>query len=175
MGFFRKKETTHFERDPEGRVTQVTRNGEVVDPQELKMKSTEQLEQEYYTKYPKKRHPTLRKIGSGLQKLDKGVVKYNRTRNIMNTQQRTGRIHSGVGSVPNRPGRVNANPFGGLFDTGVHAPPKPRKKKTTKKKFTVIGGKAYPIAGTGKRKKKKTTKKRKYGFDFDPFDNSRWL
>ena len=166
MGIFgRKKETTHFERDTEGRVVQVTRNGQEVDPQELRMKTSEQLEREYYNKHPEKRHPTMRKIGSGLAKVDKKIVKYNQTRNIMYRKQP---IQRG-GYSP----RGNANPFGSMFDTGMPHLPRSQKKKS-KVKYKVIGGKAYPIAGTGSKKKsKKKSTRRKTGFD-DPFAGLGW-
>ena len=160
MGLFRKKETTHFERDEEGRVIQTTRNGQEVDTQELKMKTSRQLEQEYYRKHPEKRHPTLKKIGAGVSKLDKKIVEYNRRRS--------------VSFDFNPPSNRNANPFGSMFDTGM--PRSKPKKKKSKVQYKVIGGKAYPIAGTGHKKKtKKKSTKRKTGFGFDPFDNSRWI
>lgn len=167
MGLFRKKETTHFERDEEGRVVQVTRNGQEVDPQELKMKSTEQLEREYYVKHPERRHPTLTKIGHGMAKVDKRIVEYNRTRNIMYSKQPI--QHGGYSS------RNNYNPFGSLFDTGITG--MPRKKKKPKTQYKVIGGKAYPIASTmpkKKTKKKKSTRHIIQGFGPDPFKSWRW-
>ena len=173
MGLFRKKETTHFERDEEGKVIQTTRNGQEVEPQELKMKTSEQLEQEYYSKHPEKKHPTMKKIGAGVSKLDKKIVDYNRRGNRLTTQQT--RQPRPVGSFTfSNPGRSNANPFGSMFDTGIQ---KPKKKKTGKTKYTVVGGKAYPIAGTGSKKKskKKSTKHKRPGFSFDPFDNRGWL
>lgn len=168
MELFRKKETTHFERDEEGKVIQVTRNGQEVDTQELKMKTSEQLEREYYSKHPEKRHPTLKKIGAGVSKLDKRIVDYNRRSNIANPQ-RTGRSRPTFNPPSNR----NANPFGSMFDTGMQRPRK--KKKKPKTQYKVIGGKAYPIAGTGKHKtKKKATKKRKQSFGYDPFAGLGW-
>lgn len=49
--------------------------------------------------------------------------------------------------------RNNYNPFGSMFDTGMKKPSKSSKKSSTK--YKVIGGKAYPIAGTKKKKSKK--------------------
>lgn len=173
MGLFRKKEKTHFERDPEGRVIQVTRNGKDVDKQELKMKTGRQLEQEYYKAHPEKRHPTLRKIGAGMERLDKRIVDYNKTSNIMSSQRSMRRpVQRSVVKKPYST-RDNYNPFGTLFDTGM---PKPKQKKpSSRAKYAVVGGKAYPIAGTGTKKttKKKSTK-RKQRFD-DPFDNMGWF
>ena len=69
----------------------------------------------------------------------------------------------------------NYNPFGTMFDTGIQ---QPHKKKTgsSKTKYKIIGGKAYPIAGTGKKKKRKTSKKTRDPFSsFDPVGNNwRW-
>ena len=166
MGLFRKKESTHFERDEEGQVIRVTRNGQEVDPQELRMKSGKQLEQEYYSKHPEKKHVTLKKIGAGVSKLDKKVVAYNRRSNIMNPQRTS---HPSFGFNP--PSKVNANPFGSMFDTGQ--PRLKSRKKKGKTQYKIIKGKAYPIASTGKSKKKKSTKRRTTGF-VDPFESWKW-
>ena len=171
MGLFsKKKETTHFKRDEEGRVTQVTHNGQHVDPSELKMKTGRQLEQEYYRKHPEKRHPTLRKIGAGMERLD------NRTRNIMAPQRtkQTRQARPVSGFVFSPPSRSNANPFGSMFDSGLPKQRKP-KKKTSKTKYTIISGKAYPIAGIGQRKTKKKKSTRHRQKLNDPFDFSGWL
>ena len=192
MGLFsRKKEKTHFERDEEGRVVETTRNGVPegetryervgrqgesvkvhVDPEYRKAKSGRQLEQEYYKAHPEKRHPTLKKIGAGVSKLDKRIVDYNRRSNIMNpqrTRKRVARPVTGFGFNP--PGRSNANPFGSMFDTGL-----PRKKPSKRRKtqYKVIGGKAYPIAGTGAKKKKKSKSKQRKHELTDPFNFSGW-
>ena len=145
MGFFKKKESTHFERDEEGKVIQTTRNGQEVDPQDLKMKTSRQLEQEYYSKHPEKKHPTIQRIGRGAAVIDKKIVNYNRTRNIMNPQRKS-RPRPGVNFVPrqSRPSPSNANPFGNMFDMGMR-----------------------------KIKNKNTKLKKRLGFD--PFDNSRWF
>ena len=139
MGLFKKKEKTHFERDEEGRVTQVTRNGQPVgatgyervgsqgesvrvhvDSEYKTAKTGKQLEQEYYEKHPEKKYPVMKKIGKGMQTLDKKVVAYNRTRNIMNPQRTVRRSPYSSYST-----RGNANPFGSMFDTGM-TKPKPR-------------------------------------------------
>jgi len=66
----------------------------------------------------------------------------------------------------------NYNPIGGRYDTGL-----PYKRSTPKKatstKYTIVGGKAYPIAGT-KTKKKKRKKHSSSGFNFDIIDNWGW-
>ena len=189
MGLFKKKESTHFERDEEGRVVETThdgvpegkpqyervgRQGESVrvhvDPEYRKAKSGRQLQSEYYGKHPEKKHVTLKKIGAGVSKLDKKIVQYNRRSNIMNTQRtsRPARPVTGFGFNP--PSKVNANPFGSMFDTGL---PRPRPKKKGKTQYKVIGGKAYPIAGTGKKKTKKKKTSRSKGF-YDPFESWKW-
>jgi len=172
MGLFKKKEKTHFERDEEGRVVQVTRNGQDVDMEETKMKSAKQLEQEYYKKHPEKHYPTVKKIGRGMQSLDKKIVDYNKRSNIMNPQR--SRISSQRYIPRGRKG--DYNPFGNLFDMGMSPMSRSRvqqKKKKSDKQYAIIKGKAYPIASTIKSKKSKS-KKRKYKLN-DPFDFSGWL
>jgi len=65
----------------------------------------------------------------------------------------------------------NFNPFGSMFDKGMKYPKRSKGPKKSKTKYKVIGGKAYPVAGTSKKKKKK---KRSSGGGFggyDVFDN----
>lgn len=146
MGLFKKKEN---------------RDGRPVDREEMKMKSGQQLQQEYYSKHPEKKYPTLKKIGGGLSKLDKKVVQYNRRSNIMNPR-RTRPARPVTGFSFNPPSSSNVNPFGSRV--------KASKKKKHKVQYKIIGGKAYPIAST--MKKKKQTKHR-HKLD-DPFDFSGW-
>jgi len=61
----------------------------------------------------------------------------------------------------------NYNPFGSMFDTGIKYKSKPSKSSSSKK-YTVVGGKSYPIASTKSKKKKK--KSRSSG-GYDMFDN----
>ena len=163
MGLFRKETHTHFERDEAGDVVNVTRNGEDVT-EERGWKSSEQLEREHYKAHPEEQHKTLKKIGSLATSIDKRIVAHNR---------RTAPIKP---FTPRRssPTYRNYNPFGSMFDTGVK--PMSMPKSHSKTKYKVIGGKAYPIAGTGKKKKKSGNKKRNTGFGgmggFDMFDNS---
>lgn len=159
MGIFTKKESVHFERDEAGNVIGITRNGQEYQPEPQKQKSIAQLESEYYAKNPKEKHPTLTKIGGGLAKLDKKIVQYNRTSNIMRPQ------HS-FKPRKKTPMYNNFNPLGSAFDFGMQPMRKP-KTKVTKTKYTVVGGKAYPIAGTGKKKPKKKSKSRSSGLDMD--------
>jgi len=171
MGLFTKEEKTEFIRDEEGRVIGTRRyekqKGEWIETHapsessEPKWKSTKQLHEEYYAKHPEKRHPTLRKVGHGFKRLDTTIVKYNRTRNILMQPQRKFTPHK------SSPTHNNYNPFGSMFDMGMQPMKKPKKK--SKPKYTVISGKAYPIAGTDKKKGKK--KRRSTGFGgFDPMN-----
>lgn len=59
----------------------------------------------------------------------------------------------------------NYNPLGSMFDTGMNYG-RPHKKTMGGKRFAVIGGKAYPIAG----KKKGKRKKKSPGFGIGGFD-----
>lgn len=164
MGWFTKKETTHFERDEAGKVVRTTRNGEDVtrEVRKPKWKSEKQLMQEYYEKHPEKKHPTLKRIGGGLAKLDKKVVKYNQGKNIMS---------SGYHPSRKSPAHDNYNPFGNLFDTGMSRPKTVKKQSKTTAKYAVVGGKAYPIADSGKKKKGKKKSKSKASFGFGGFDS----
>jgi len=189
MGLFTKREKVSFERDEEGRVIQTTRNGVpegetryervggqgesvkvYVDPEYRKAKTGEQLEKEYYKKYPEKHHPTMKKIGKGISKLDKKIVEYNRRSNIMNPSRIRRTVHPMIGFGFNPPSSRNVNSFGTLFDTGI---PKPREKKKSSTKYAIVGGKAYQIAGSGKKKSKKKKRHTKPEF-YDPFKSWRW-
>ena len=59
----------------------------------------------------------------------------------------------------------NYNPFGSMFDKGVDDVP---KQKT---RYIIKGGKAYPVAGSGKKKTKKKKSSSGFDLDFDMFDN----
>ena len=188
MGIFTKREKVHFERDDEGRVIETTHNGIPenetqyervgrqgesvrvhVDPEYRKAKTGRELEQEFYKKHPEKKYPTFKKIGSGLSKLDKKVVDYNKRSNIMNPQRTSRRQSSFISFGFTPPSSRNANPFGNMFDTGM--PKYKHRKKKSKTQYKIIGGKAYPIAGTGAKKKKTKHPRQKLT---DPFDFSGW-
>jgi hypothetical protein len=66
-------------------------------------------------------------------------------------------------------GGGNFNPWGSTFDRGMVPMKKPRssKPKVKGRKYVIRGGKAYPIAGTGKKKKHKKTRKPRDAFSFD--------
>ena len=103
----------------------------------------------------------IKSIGSGVKRVDQAVVNYNRNRNP------AGR------SAPSRPAirystRDNYNPFGSMFDTGMNYN-HPRKKSSSKTKYTVIKGKAYPIVGSKKKSKKKSSSNRRRN-DWDVFN-----
>ena len=60
--------------------------------------------------------------------------------------------------------RNNYNPWGSTFDRGMS---RPKKSSSSKTKYKVIGGKAYPIAGNKPKKKKKSSNY----MNFDMTDN----
>jgi hypothetical protein len=90
----------------------------------------------------KKKPSRLIKIGKAI---DKKIVAWNRSQG-----------KRGPYSFDN-----NANPFGSIFDSGIDDTPK------VKTKYIIRGGKAYPIAGSGKKKK---GKKKQSGFELPDFD-----
>ena len=71
--------------------------------------------------------------------------------------------------------RSNANPFSNMFDTGISRPRATHKTpKKQSNKYAVVGGKAYPIAGS-KKKGKKGKKRSSDPFSgFDLFDNNNY-
>lgn len=183
MGFFTKKETTHFERDEEGQVVRTTRNGQevpMVEPRlqykapEPQYKPTKQLEQEYYTRHPEKK-PYMQRYSERRAKekqIQTGAYTSAREKAIKQRATKRGRESVmrpaiSFGYPPPRGSQKNYNPFGSMFDTGMTPMRKPKKK--AKPKYHVRAGKAYPIAGTG-HKKKKTKRKRQdhtgFGSDF---------
>jgi len=97
---------------------------------------------------------TVKSIKSGVSRLDKAVVNYNRH-------------HNPVGSrKPRYSTRNNYNPFGDMFDTGLdYKPYKPKAKKSSSTKYYVSGGKAYPIAGSKKKKSRKRSSDSYLGYD----------
>ena len=63
----------------------------------------------------------------------------------------------------------NYNPFGSMFDTGMNYSSK--KPKSDSKKYTIVSGKAYPIAKTSSKKKKTKKKRSSSSGNYDMFDN----
>jgi len=98
----------------------------------------------------------IKGVKGGIKKLDNAIVEYNR-KQYNKPRQR----------ISNYSTQNNYNPFGNMFDMGMNYPRKPRKKQSSKTKYKVIGDKAYPIAGTGKKKKRKS--KHQSSRDWDPF------
>ena len=164
---FRREEHVHFERDQAGKVTDVSRerfgrgrhtpiSDELLGQQrEAKRRDRTERRQEYRKAYQESFHKSRLK-----REQERG-----RRAGSTSLGERIDRV---IGPPPTRrppsssySTRNNYNPFGSMFDTGM---PRPRKKKTSKTKYKVIGGKAYPIAGTGKKKKK--TRRKSY----DPFN-----
>ena len=108
----------------------------------------------------------IKSMGSGVKRIDKAVVNYNRTRNIMYRQPTRRQPRQ---SISNYSTHDNYNPFGNMFDTGMTRPSSHKKK--SKAKYTIVKGKAYPIAGTGKKKKsrKKTRSSKRSNDPFNAF------
>ena len=165
MGIFRKESKTHFVRDEAGKVIEVQSSGDKPRNGIFRDRSPvyHKLEKEHYEAHPKespryKRQQRIERIGKAAKRIDKAVVGYNRNRNIM---------RPGTKQYSSYSPRNNYNPIGGMFDMGMSRPSRPRKK-TSKTKYAVVGGRAYPIAGTGKKSKKKT--KRKSTKSYDPFN-----
>lgn len=133
-----EKEPLFRKKEP-SEVKELTRE-EQVEPKRL---------QPWQTPRGKRFIAGTKKVG---KRLDQAGVNYNRRSNPVGR----GRSYS-----TNR----NANPFGSWFDMGQSSMrrSKPQKPKT---KYVIVGGKAYPKAGTGKRKKKKSSGKRRSN---DPF------
>lgn len=93
----------------------------------------------------------IKDIRSGVQRVDRAVVRYNRRQPIRKS--------------------YTSPSFG--FGYPPQTTTTKKKRSGSKTKYKIISGKAYPIAGTSK---KKTTRKRKRqsGFgSFDMFDNYR--
>ena len=156
---FRKSSSVKF-RDKEDRpLDEPVRTGDEPRSSIFRDRSpiTRKLEREYYEAHPKespryKRQQRIERIGKVAKRIDTSIVNYNRNYNPQQSR------HSSYSP------RNNYNPIGGIFDTGISKP----RKKTSKTKYAIVSGKAYPIAGTGKKKKKTT--KRKSTKSYDPFN-----
>jgi len=167
-----KEEHVHFERDSSGRVTNVQRSGDVetyhTGSGETFTRGATPVSDRLMAQRPRK--PSIRRKAVDVaQRIDRGIVKYNRTGNPMrgNYNPIGNRFDSGM----NRPSakryspRNNYNPFGSMFDTGMNVR-KPSSKKKTTGRYAIVGGKAYPIVGG----KKKSKPKKKQGSGFGGFD-----
>jgi len=170
-----KEEHVHFERDDSGRVTSVQRSGDVetyhIGSGETYTRGATPAFDKLMAQSPRKSSMRSKAVDVG-RRIDKAIVKYNRTSNPLRGN------HNPFGSMfdsgMNRPSakrysiRNNYNPFGSMFDTGMST--RKPKKKTTGTRYAVVGGKAYPIAGSKKKTSKKKTRSRGYG-GFDLIDN----
>ena len=184
MGLFTKKEKTHFERDEEGRVINIKRNGNVVEP---KYKSSRQLEREYYEQNPEKAPFLERKRQERIiyqkerkesrkvyrEELSKARIKRAREAGkkagSITLNDRLNNLGKGF-SFPSYSTRMNYNPFGSMFDTGINK--SVRKNKTNPStKYTIVNNKAYPIAKSSSKKKKSSKKSSRSASGFDLTDN----
>ena len=148
MGLF----TKHEKYNPEsGKFEAVEKPKE---PKEIKeLTREEQFEVRRHPWQTERGKRVIKTLGSGVKRLDRAIVNYNRRHNPMR-------------------GQGNFNPWGTTFDKGNEPMKKPSQPKGGKK-YIIRGGKAYPVAGTGKRKKKKKPKGRKGGDAFS-FDFGSW-
>jgi len=167
MGFWKKESKTHFRRDEKtGKVLDVYRSGD--EPRKSKSKTpvSNALMKKYYEEHPEKtRKAKAGRIGKKIldtstgigKRIDKYAVNYAKSQ-----QRSSGKPLPPLGSYSVR---NNFNPFGDTFDRGQ---PRQKKKSQPSTKYAIVGGKAYPIAGTGKKKKKTQSKRRKHDPN-DPF------
>ena len=157
-----KEEHIHFERDNSGRVTSVQRSGDVEQyssPGETYTRGATPISDRLMASRPRK--PSIREKAVNVAKrVDQSVVAYNRRQMSRPSRGRP------YGTSYRTQG--NYNPFGNMFDTGMgYRKPSHRKTSGSKTKYKVIGGKAYPIAGTGR---KKTSKRKKSSIGLGGFD-----
>lgn len=155
MGLFTKHEKTHFVRDEQGNVTKILHNGKEIDRDELKMKSSEQLMEEYYKKHPEKR------LGVKLQRFA-GKAGGWIDRNLQP-----------VGGYPTKrtsrkPPKRSTQPISSFSLFGEQPL---KQQKQSNQKYAIVGGKAYPIAKQKTSKKKKKSKRKSVFQGFDPMDN----
>ena len=181
MGWFSKEEKVHVVRDPDtGDVVRLERSGDVekkpryesvdVDGETYTRGGTpisDKLQEQYYRKHPKEKKSGMReKFVSAAKRIDRGIVKYNRSRNPMrgNYNPFGSMFDSGMGrrSASSYSTRNNYNPFGSMFDSGMTSRRKPKSRSGSSTKYVIRGGKAYPIAGS--KKKKKSSKRKSSGF-----------
>lgn len=161
IGLFRKEEKTHFERDESGRVVKVEREGggrtPISDRLLSQVKTEKKVRKEEYRKaYQEAKHKaTLERMKREGKRAGSMSMsdKFNRVANRIETQPY---------STKN-----NYNPFGSLFDSGI----KYRPKKASSVKYKVIGGKAYPVAGSSKKKKKRSSRSGSSFGGFNMTDN----
>ena len=177
---FRRTENVHFERDASGKVTNVSREYEgrgsrtpvsdaLLSQERDKKRQERQDRREAYRQAYQESFKKARIKREAERGRQAGSITWSdRLDNFARapSTQRRPAINYRV--------RNNYNPFGNMFDSGMNYKPKTTAKKTSSKvKYKVIGGKAYPLAGTGKKKKKKTNRRTSMG-GFDIVDNWRF-
>lgn len=150
MGFWKKESKTHFVRNEAGKVIDVQRSGD--EPRSSKTPVSKALMKQYYEKHPEERPiaKAKKRVGGVIKTFDDYSLKYAKSQ-----QGSSGKPLPPLGSFS--------------FTSSSVSSPKPKKKTQSSKKYTIVGGKAYPIASTIKKKKKTKSKRRKYNPN-DPFD-----
>lgn len=169
MGFWVKREKTRFVEDEAGNV-QVERSGDVeldsdrfIRQAKMEKKQARQLqrkaEREAYNKsFNEARIARMKQKG----KIAGGTTFSDRLGGFSAPNMRKG-----------KPYRIsnNYNPFGSMFDSGINYK-QPSKPKSGSTKYKVIGGKAYPVAGSSKKKSRKGKRKARSVFGgYDIADN----
>lgn len=170
MGLFTKKTHTRIERDEEGKA--VLTKEEVPRRRIFERKPVETKELTYEEQFPKEIQPEyvrqrrVKKLVSTGKKVDAWVG-----RNIQPIGGYQSKPVQRKSYSPRRSSPIynNYNPFGSTFDTGVK--PMSRPKTQSRTKYKVIGGKAYPIAGSKKKTKRKTSKRKTSMGGFDMMDS----
>ena len=167
MSFWKKESKTVFVRNEAGKVIAVQHLGD--QPKESKAPVSKALMKQYYEEHPEKtKRAKAGRVGKKL--LDTGVEIGKRVDKyaVSYAKSQRGKPMPPLGSYSFA---NNFNPIGDTFDRGR---PKQKHSPQSSKKYTVIGGKAYPIAETGKKKKKSKSKRGKYNPN-DPFDFPNWF
>lgn len=136
MSIFRKKTRTHFERDKAGRITSVTRTGDVGTPIYDSLKGQVKTT----LKESKKKRKDRRQIYS--EEYEKAAHKELKAK----AKRKAKAKYTGGGIASGFASGFGLQPVPSSY-------PRTRKKKA-RKKYAVVGGKAYPLA----QKKRKTTK-----------------
>ena len=166
MGLFRKKSSTHFERDEKGNVIGVIHSGDKVKSSGTRV-SNKLLEQ-YYEKHPEERRSA--KVKAGALKLGKRLDNWSKDYNKSSAKR-------GPILVMNPPKKSSGKPPLALEMFNFGSPGDSIKKPSkgsgeVGRKYIIRGGKAYPIVGSGNKTKAKKSsggKKKKYNPN-DPFD-----
>jgi len=162
MSFWKKESKTVFVRNEAGKVIAVQHLGD--EPKESRTPVSKALMKQHYEKHPEERPSAKAKkrIDGVVKAFDEYSLRYAKSHQGSRLSPSRGKPMPPLGSYSFA---NNPDPFGSTFDRG----PRRIKTKKSSKKYTVIGGKAYLIAGTGKKKKKTKSKRRKYNPN-DPFD-----